>query len=123
MDRGVWRVHFHFSLSCIGEGNGNSLQGSCLENPRDGGAWWAAMYGVAQTRTRLKRLSSSSSPWESHLWEGELVLPPLLGSYEEFGNRCQNHLWGPKDCDACGRLDGDGISNKGHGKNRAALSQ
>ena len=55
------RLHFHFSLSCIGEGNGNSLQCSCLENPRDGGAWWAAIYGVAQSRTRLKRLSSSSS--------------------------------------------------------------
>ena len=55
------RLHFIFSLSCIGEGNGNPLQGSCLENPRDGGAWWAAVYGVAQSRTRLKRLSSSSS--------------------------------------------------------------
>ena len=55
------RLHFHFSLSCIGEGNGNPLQCSCLENPRDGGAWWAAVYGVAQSRTQLKRLSSSSS--------------------------------------------------------------
>jgi len=55
------RLHFHFSLSCIGEGNGNPLQCSCLENPRDGGAWWAALYGVTQSRTRLKRLSSSSS--------------------------------------------------------------
>ena len=55
------RLHFHFSLSCIGEGNGNPLQCSCLENPRDGGAWWAAVCGVAQSRTRLKRLSSSSS--------------------------------------------------------------
>ena len=55
------RLHFHFSLSQIGEGNGNPLQCSCLENPRDGGAWWAAVYGVAQSRTRLKRLSSSSS--------------------------------------------------------------
>ena len=55
------RLHFHFSLSCIGEGNGNPLQCSCLENPRDGGAWWAAIYGVAQSRTQLKRLSSSSS--------------------------------------------------------------
>ena len=55
------RLHFHFSLSCIGEGNGSPLQCSCLENPRDGGAWWAAVYGVAQSRTRLKRLSSSSS--------------------------------------------------------------
>ena len=55
------RLHFHFSLSCIGEGNGNPLQCSCLENPKDGGAWWASVYGVAQSRTRLKRLSSSSS--------------------------------------------------------------
>ena len=55
------RLHFPFSLSRTGEGNGNPLQCSCLENPRDGGAWWAAVYGVAQSRTRLKRLSSSSS--------------------------------------------------------------
>ena len=55
------RLPFHFSLSCIGEGNGNPLQCSCLENPRGGGAWWAAIYGVAQSRTRLTRLSSSSS--------------------------------------------------------------
>ena len=55
------RLNFHFSLSCIGEGNGNPLQCSCLENPRDGGAWQAAIYGVAQSRTRLKGLSSSSS--------------------------------------------------------------
>ena len=55
------RLHFHFSLSRTGEGNGNPLQCSCLENPRDGGAWWAAVYGVTQSRTRLKPLSSSSS--------------------------------------------------------------
>ena len=80
MDRGTWwaTVHgvaksrtrlsnftftftFHFSLSCIGEGNGNPFQCSCLENPRGGGAWWAAVYGVAQSWTRLKQLSSSSS--------------------------------------------------------------
>ena len=65
--RGRWQLdttqwlHFHFSLSCIGEGNGNPLQCSCLENPRDGGAWWAAVYGAAQSQTRLERLSSSSS--------------------------------------------------------------
>ena len=58
---GSLRVGHDSSLSCIGEGNGNSLQCSCLENPRDGGAWWAAVYGVAQSWTRLKRLSSSSS--------------------------------------------------------------
>ena len=55
------RLHFHFSLSCIGGGNGNPLQCSCLENPMDRGAWWAAVYGVTQSQTRLKRLSSSSS--------------------------------------------------------------
>ena len=55
------RLHFHFSLTCIGEGNGNPLQCSSLENPRDGEAWWAAVCGVAQSRTRLNRLSSSSS--------------------------------------------------------------
>ena len=55
------RLDFHFSLSCIGEGNGNPLPCSFLENPRDGGAWWAAVYGVTQSQTRLKRLSSNSS--------------------------------------------------------------
>ena len=54
------QLHFQFSLSYIGEGNGNPLQCSCVENPRDGGAWWAAVYGVAQSWTQLKRLSSSS---------------------------------------------------------------
>ena len=55
------RLRFHFSLSCIGEGNGNPLQCFCLENPRDGGAWCAALYGVTQSQPRLKRLSSNSS--------------------------------------------------------------
>ena len=55
------RLHFQLSLSCIGEGNGNPLQCSCLENPRDRGAWWAATCGATESRTRLKRLSSSSS--------------------------------------------------------------
>ena len=54
------RLHFDFSLSCIGERNGNPLQYSCLENLSNGGAWWAAVYGVAQSRTQLKQLSSSS---------------------------------------------------------------
>ena len=58
-------LHFHFSLSCIGEGNGNPLQCSCLENPRHRGTWWAAVSGVTQSWTRLKRLSSSSS---SSIW-------------------------------------------------------
>ena len=64
----IERLHFHFPLSCIGEGNGNPLQCSCLENPRDGGAWWAAVYGVAQSRTRLKQLSSSSSSSSSSMY-------------------------------------------------------
>ena len=64
------RLPFHISLSCIGEGNGNPLQCSCLENPRDGVSWWAAVYGVAQSRTRLKWLSSSSnfSTWQEN-WD------------------------------------------------------
>ena len=58
------RLHFHFSLSCLGEGNDNPLQYSCLENPRDRGPWWTVVYGVAQGRTLLKWLSSSSrSNW------------------------------------------------------------
>ena len=73
------RLHFHFSLSCIGEGNGNPLRCSCLENPRDGGAWWAAVYGVAQSRTRLKRFSSSSSNRHlqlliSEFWSGDYLM-------------------------------------------------
>ena len=63
------QLHFSFSFSCIGDGNGTQLQCSCLENPRDGEAWWAAIYGVAQSRTRLKRLSSSSSSSHRHIQE------------------------------------------------------
>ena len=55
------RLPFHFSLSCIGEGNGNPLQCSCLENPRDGGAWWAAASGVTQSRTRLSDLAATTA--------------------------------------------------------------
>ena len=64
-------LHFHFSLSCIGEGNGNPLQCSCLENPKDWGAWWASISGVAQSRTRLKRLSSSSRGY----WKDAIFFP------------------------------------------------
>ena len=73
---GHWRsdttewLHFHFSLSCTGEENGNPLQCSCLENPRDGGAWWAAVYGVTQSRTRLKWLSSSGSSTQWSVFPG-----------------------------------------------------
>ena len=74
------RLHFHFSLSCIGEGNGNPLQCSCLENPRDGGAWWAAVYGVAQSRARLKRFSSSSSSSSNaYIWNIRFITDILNG--------------------------------------------
>ena len=80
------RLHFHFSLSCIGEGNGNPLQCSCLENPRDGGAWWAAVYGFAQSWTRLKRLSRSSSRVRSEDFWGltAKVCRVSLGGHEKF---------------------------------------
>ena len=64
------RLNFHFSLSCIGEGNGNPLQCSCLENPRDGGAWWAAVCGVAQSRTRL---SDFTFAFHFHALEKEMA--------------------------------------------------
>ena len=80
------RLHFPFSLSCIGEGNGNPLQCSCLENPRDGGAWWAAVYGVAQTRTRLKWLSSSSS----RLWPARLLCQGGGFSRQEYWSLLTN---------------------------------
>ena len=72
------KLHFHFSLSCIGGGNGNPLQCSCLENPRGRGAWWAAVYGVTQSRTQLKQLSSSSSRVSSHVpsWNNQTVTGP-----------------------------------------------
>ena len=81
------RLHFHFS--CIGEGNGNPLQCSCLENPRDGGACWAAVSGVAQSQTRLKRLSNSSSngcmQGLSHLTQALINITFILLS--RWGNR------------------------------------
>ena len=72
------RRHFHFS--CIGEGNGNPLQCSFLENPRDGGAWWAAIYGVTQSRTQLKRLSCSNS--SSRDWYSGKELPSQCNRHE-----------------------------------------
>ena len=81
------RLHFHFSLSCIGEGNGNPLQCSC-QNPRDRGAWWAAVYGVVQSRTRLKRLSSSSS--SSKVYTFDLPSPTGL-SHSRLLSSCLSH--------------------------------
>ena len=79
--------HFHFSLSCIEEGNGNPLQCSCLENPRDGGAWWAAVCGVTQSRTRLKRLRSSSSSRQ------RLYLPAHLVGHLDQVSRIHGTEW------------------------------
>ena len=76
-------LHFHFSFSCIGEGIGNPLQCSCLENPRDGGAWWAAIHCVAQSQTWLKQLSSSSSQCRRHRNEGSI---PRLGRSPRGGH-------------------------------------
>ena len=85
------RLHFHSSLSCTGEENGNPLQCSCLENPRDGGAWWAAVYGVAQSSTWLTRLSNSSSSRQH-----------IKKQRNYFANKCpysqsysfsSNHVW------------------------------
>ena len=85
------RLHFHFSFSCIGEENGNPLQCSCLENPRDGGAWWTAVYEVAQSRTRLKRPSSSSSMVKcissyAVTWFHCLSLHSLSWQHQQFKN-------------------------------------
>ena len=100
MDGGAWwaavhgvvksrrteRLDFHFSLSCIGEGNGNPLQCSCLENPRDGGAWWAAVYGVAQSRTRLKWLSSSRHSFQNTWSMKDTAIKHCIISLVHSGN-------------------------------------
>ena len=78
------RLHFHFLLSCIGEGNGNPLQCSCLENSRDVEAWWAAVYGVVQSRTGLKQLSSSSSNRQRLSFPFRVNLP-------HFNEACKSH--------------------------------
>ena len=87
------RLHFHFSLSCIGEGNGNPLQCSCLENPRDGGAWWAAICGVTQSRTRLKWLSSRSIDTMSFV--SHCYLTCIQGNNRRGQRRhlCESDIW------------------------------
>ena len=86
------QLHFHFSLSCIGEGNGNPLQCSCLENPRDSGAWWAAVYGVAQSRTRLKRLSITKEyhikfRFFKSLWRNQTFILIFTPSQNPYRNK------------------------------------
>ena len=88
--RGRWksdtteRLHFHFSLSCIGEGNGNPLQCSCLENPRDRRAWWVAIYGVAQSRTRLSDLAAGTD-WASQVAHVAKNLLAQVGDFRAEG--------------------------------------
>ena len=88
------RLHFQFSLSCIGEDNGNPLQCSCLENPRDGGAWWAAIYGIAQSWTRLKRLSSSSSSKTWAVWSPSQGPPAAPSCFLSFSSL--SSCWWPR---------------------------
>ena len=98
------RLHFHSSLSCIGEGNSDPLQCSCLENPRDSGAWWAAVYGVAQSQTRLKRLSSNSSSLSHHISVMQLLSSspvftcpdsPVL-TFDNQVHSCHSLIWAPQ---------------------------
>ena len=109
---------FHFSLSCIGEGNGNPLQCSCLENPRDGRAWWAAVYGVTQSRTRLKWLSRC---WERlkqeekgttddemvgwHHWLNSHEYEQAPGDGDGQGSLACCSPWGHKESDTTERLN------------------
>ena len=79
-------LHFHFSLSCIGEGNGNPLQCFCLENLRDRGAWWASVYGVTQSWTRLKRLSSSSSSSRGY-YVSNMRFSPLCNAFDDLSTQ------------------------------------
>ena len=85
----LWVVtHFQFSHSCIGEGNGKPLQYSCLENPRDRGAWWAAVYGVAQSQTRLKRLGSISS----NLTSSEELNHGISAWVDKRNRKCESEI-------------------------------
>ena len=121
------RLHFHFSLLCIGEENGNPLQYSCLENPRDGGAWWAAVYWVAQSRTWLKRLSSSSigDRWASLVAQTVKRLPTMqetrvwsLGQEDplekEMATHSNIHAWKIPWTEEPGGLQSMGSQRVGH---------
>ena len=92
------RLHFHFSLPCIGEGNGNPLQYFCLENPRDGGDWQAAIYGVTQSWTRL---SSFDFTFHFHHWRRKWQTPPVFlpGESQGWGRLMGCRLWGHPEVD------------------------
>ena len=105
------RLHFHFSLSCIGEGNGNPLQCSCLENPRDRGAWWAAVCGIAQSRTGLKRLSSSSS---SSIWSLKIFEHIRIGTEKAMAPHSSTLAWKIPWAEEPGRLQSMGSLRVGH---------
>ena len=98
------QLHFQFSLPCIGEGNGNSLHCSCLENPRNGEAWWAAISGVTQSWTRLKRHSSSSSSSSS-----SVCIWAFPGS--SAGKESTRNVGDPGWIPGSGRSAGEGIGN------------
>ena len=83
------RIQFHFSLSCIGEGNGNPLQYSCMENPRDGGAWWAAVHGVAEGQTRL---SDFNFTFHFHALEKEMATPSSILAWRIPGTEMSSGL-------------------------------
>ena len=102
LDTTEW-LHFHFSLPCIGEGNGNPLQCSCLENSRDSGAWWAAVYGVTRSRARLKQLSSGSSSSRAfqRLYTASLTASDTLNTWSDESYSSS----GKVDCRLDGRLD------------------
>ena len=119
------RLHFHFSLSCIGEENGNPLQCSCLENPRDRGACWAAVYGVTQSWTRLTRLGSSSSVQTSLVAQTVKLLPTMwetwvqsLGQKDLLEKEMATHssilAWKIPWMEEPGRLQSIGSQRVGH---------
>ena len=88
-----WATYFHFSLSCIGEANGNTLQCSCLENPRDGEAWWAAVYGVTQSWTRLMWLKSIHIKMEKAMAPHSSTLAWKISWVEEPGKLQSMGSW------------------------------
>ena len=92
----IEQLYFHFSLSCIGEGNGNPLQCSCLENPRDGGAWWAAVCGVAKSRARLSDFTFTFIHWRRK-WQPTPVFLPGGSQGRQSLVGCR--LWGRTESD------------------------